>query len=165
MTVMLAVVFVNGNNPDSWLLCARYTARLAFVLFLFSFLAPRWTSGFSDQDSRDAFLAFAAAHLGHFAALMTYLNVSGIPMNTGQKTVGALAYLMLAGLSVWLLSGKRFYRFHSPMVHYILLVMALTYASRLPHEEARLVGLIGVAMSLIALVLRHIPSPKTTSVQ
>ena len=163
VTVMLAVLFMTGHSSDSWLLCARYTARLSFVLFLISFLAPRWIPGFSDQDSRDAFLAFAAAHFGHLAALMTYLNVSGLPMNTGQKTIGALAYFVLAGLTVWLVSGKRFIRFHSPMVHYILLVMALTYGSRLAHEEARLVGLTGVAACLIALALRHVPASKPVS--
>ena len=163
ITVMVAVLSVAGSGSEGWLLSARYTARLSFVMFLISFLAPRWLSGFSAQDARDAFLAFAAAHFGHFAALMTYLNVSAIPMNTGQQTVGALAYVLLGSTAVWLLSGRHFHRFHAPVAHYILLVMALTYGSRLPNEDARVVGVVGVASCLVAVALRHIPTRNAAS--
>ena len=161
LTVLLATLLIWGHNEDGWLLCARYTARFSFVCFLLSFLAPKWAPNFSQQDARDAFLAFAAAHIIHFGALMTYLQISDTAMNPGQLTFGSAAYLILVGLTVGLLTGKNFTRFHAPMVHYILFVFALTYSTRLPDEESRIVGILGVGTALLALALRHIPQRKT----
>ena len=158
--ILIATLLVSGHDVDGWLLCARYTARFSFLCFLLSFLASRWIPKFTQQDTRDAFLAFAAAHIIHFGALMTYLQVSNTAMNTGQLTFGFVAYMILVGLSIWLLTGKNFPRFHAPMVHYILFVFALTYSTRLPDEETRIVGILGVGTSLLALALRHIPQRK-----
>ena len=157
LTVVLTTLAFQGFDAGGWLLCARYTARFSFFCFLLAFLTPKWIPNVGDQESRDLFLAFAAAHFVHFGALMKYLSESAIEMNTGQETVGALAYLILVSLVIWLVRGRRFHRFHGPLVHYILLVFALTYGSRLPNEESRIVGIVGVGTAILALALRHLP--------
>ena len=160
VVVLLATLLIWGHTVDGWLLSARYTARFSFLCFLLSFLAPRLFPGSVDQDLRDAFLGFAAAHMVHFGALMTYLSVSDTAMNPGQLIFGGMAYLILVGLAIWLLTGKFFPRFHAPMVHYVLFVFALTYSTRLPDEETRMVGIVGVGVSLLALALRHLPTKR-----
>ena len=160
LAVVLVTILLSGHNADGWLLCARYTARLSFLCFLFAFLAPRFVLKFTDEDARDAFLAFSAAHMVHFGALLTYLQVSGTSMNLGQLTVGALAYLILVGSAIWLVAGRGFPRFHVPMLHYILFVFALTYSTRLPDDETRIVGVVGVGTSFMARALRHLRRPR-----
>ncbi len=144
LTVLLATLLKWGHNVDGWLLCARYTARFSFLCFLIAFLAPRWVPNFTHENSRDAFLAFSAAHIVHFGALMTYLQMSGTAMSVGQLTIGGMAYLILVALTIWLLTGRDFPRFHAPMAHCILFVFALTYSTRLSDEESRIVGIVGI---------------------
>jgi len=163
LMIVMAPLMNFGFNADAWLLSARYTARFAFLWFLVPFLAPRWWSSFNAEDTRDTFLAFAAAHIIHFGALMRYTVVSESSLSTQAVVIGGTAYVLMVGVLVRLLSGKDFPRYASLILHYILIVFLLTYATRISSELTRPVGFVGVGTSVLALIARHIPRNETST--
>jgi len=154
VTALMPVLWM-GTGPDAWLLSARYTARLAFCLFLIAFLAPVWFPGFGEAGKRDAYLAFASAHGIHLGALITYRALIGDAPDAVTVAAGGLAYGLGAVLAVAYILGQTWRRFETATLHYVLLIFALTYASRIPVEETRMLGVAGVIVSGVALLLRH----------
>lgn len=157
LLIVISPLAMFGNTPESWLLSARYTARLAFVLFLVPFVIPKWRVNFGDAATADSLLAFATTHTVHLGALITYLAVSSTPLSPVALGVGGMAYALMFGLVVILIRGGIASEYRVIALHYILLVFALTYAGRLSSDDTQLVGVAGVGFAVLALVLRHLP--------
>jgi len=155
LAVMVAPLVLYGADPETWRYSARYTARFSFGLLLIVLVAPARMPRFDTTATRDAFLAFAAAHVVHLGALAAYRILTNQPPDAAALAVGGLAYGFLAYVAIALLLGRPPGLTLSISVHYLVIVAIVTYATRLPKDETRLIGIFGLAACVTALALRH----------
>jgi len=157
LAVMVAPLLVYGADPETWRYSARYTARFSFGLLLIVLVAPARVQRFGDAATRDTFFAFAAAHIVHLGALATYRILTSQVPDAAALAVGGLAYGFLAYVAIALLFGRPPGRALNIAAYYLIIVAAITYATRIPVDESRLVGVVGLTACAAALVLRHLP--------
>jgi hypothetical protein len=157
LAVMIAPLLLFGTDQDTWRYSARYTARFSFGLLLIVLVSPARQQRFDAAPTRDAFLAFAAAHIVHLGALATYRYFSNQPPDALAIAVGGTAYGLLAAFALGMLFGRPPGRALPYLLHYLVIVAAITYAMRLPEPETRLIGIVGLAACATALALRHLP--------
>ena len=159
-----------GSTPqDQAQLAARYTARVAFPLFLLTYLAsslvtlwPRaWTQALV-RTRRQWGLSFALAHIIHLGALVTFYRISGREVSGETLAGGGLAYVMIvvmaATSNAWSVRalGRWWKRLHSLGIHWLWFIFTFTYFGRLLDPESFERGIVQFILCLAALAVRLI---------
>ena len=147
--VALAAVAIghtlNENTADGWQLATRYTARIAFPVFLAAFVAgpwqrlrpgpvPRWLL----RHRRAIGLAFATIFLAHTVSLISFSVLKGTVPSPVTLVVGGGALVATAVMAatsndaaVRALGGARWRRLHGFGMWWLWLVFTFTYGGRL----------------------------------
>jgi len=146
----------SGWDTQGWLLAARYTARLSFLVILVAFVAVPWTRSSDPGPERSAILAFGAAHGIHLGALITYRAIAGTMPSASGLVIGGAGYALLAVMVVFIVRGKTSRAFQAGALHYLLVVFLLTYATKISTVDQHWAGLIGASICGAALMLRHL---------
>jgi sulfoxide reductase heme-binding subunit YedZ len=154
-----------GDRATGWQLAARYTARVAFPLFLAIFVAgpwrrlapgpvPRWLVA----RRRGLGLAFVGMFTVHLAALASYALVRGQAPGVATLVVGGGAFAALSALAltsrdaaVRRLGARRWRRLHAFGLYYLWAIFTLTYAGRLARAPGFYVGFALVCVAALAL--------------
>lgn len=152
-------------DATPWQLAARYTARLAFLLFLPVYVASSWhrlapsaATRWLMRRRRSLGLAFATAHVVHLGALTMFQVTSrGMP-DLVTMGVGGGAFVVLFAMvatsndaAVRRLGGRRWQRLHRFGMHYLWFVFAFSYAGRVAAGMWSFVPLVGLAVAALAL--------------
>ncbi len=163
---MIAIGLATGAAPDErWRLAARYTARLAFLVFMPVYVASAWNRLAPSAASRWAMvhrrslgLAFATAHTIHLGALTTYNVVAGTVPNGSTLVVGGGAFVTLYAMvltsnddAVRWLGARRWQRLHRFGMHYLWFVFAFSYAGRVVGGKLAFVPLLALALAGLGL--------------
>jgi methionine sulfoxide reductase heme-binding subunit len=161
----IALGLALGAAPDErWRLAARYTARLAFSIFVPVYVASSWhrlapsaASRFVVQRRRSLGLAFATAHTIHLGALTTFAILAHQPPRFSAIAVGGGAYLAMFAMAATSNDaavrrlGRWWSRLHRVGVHWLWFVFAFTYASRIAAGNRAFVPFEAVALAALAL--------------
>lgn len=166
--LLVAAGLTAGSDPtEGWRLAARWTARLAFLVFVPVYVASAWqrlapgpTPAFLLRNRRALGLGFASAHFTHLAALTLFFVVSGerpepVVLAVGGGTFVALALLTATSndAAVRRLGFARWKRLHRVGVHALWFVFAFTYFGRLGRDPLFFAPLFGLAMGALGLRL------------
>jgi methionine sulfoxide reductase heme-binding subunit len=157
-----------GSTPvESWLLAARWTARVGFPIFILAYaassLAKLWPSNLTRglwQGRRWWGLGFAASHTVHLYALVTYLDLSGEGRPLGVLIGGGGAYVMLylmaatSNDAAMRTLGKNWKRLHTLGIHWLWFVFAFSYFGRVAEGREMPYAAITFAIAWVALGLR-----------
>jgi methionine sulfoxide reductase heme-binding subunit len=156
-----------SDQTESWLLAARWTARVGFPIFILAYaassLAKLWPGELTRslwRDRRWWGLGFAASHTVHLYALVTYLNLSGESRPLGVLIGGGGAYVMLYVMTLtsngaaMRALGKNWKRLHTLGIHWLWFVFAFSYFGRIAEGREMPYAGIAFAISLAALGLR-----------
>lgn len=157
-----------GHTPsEQALLAARWTARVALPVFLLAYLASSllriWPSELTKslvRRRRQWGLGFALAHTIHLIALAINVLVFGPSREPETLLGGGLAYVFILVMALtsnnWSMKklGKNWKRLHVAGIHYIWLIFAISYASRLGDPEKFLTGAVFTPVMLGALGVR-----------
>jgi methionine sulfoxide reductase heme-binding subunit len=145
LVAVVAGLALGEDAAGGWQLAARYTARLAFPIFLAAFVAgpwqrlrpgpvPRWLL----RHRRAIGLAFATVFAAHSASLITFNVVKGTVPSAVTLVVGGGALVALAVMaatsndaSVRKLGAARWRRLHGFGMWWLWLVFTFTYGGRL----------------------------------
>ena len=158
-----------SNAQDQAQLAARYTARVAFPLFLLTYLASSlftlWPSALPQalvRTRRQWGLSFALAHFIHLGALISFYKISGWEVSSETLAGGGLAYVMLALMAAtsnnWSVRrlGRWWKRLHSFGIHWLWFIFTFTYFGRLTDPESFERGIVQFMLCLAALAVRLI---------
>lgn len=133
------------DTAGGWQLAARYTARIAFPVFLAAFVAgpwqrlrpgpvPRWLL----RHRRAIGLAFATIFLAHTVSLISFSVLKGTVPSPVTLVVGGGALVVTAVMAatsndaaVRALGGARWRRLHGFGMWWLWLVFTFTYGGRL----------------------------------
>ena len=162
------VGIVWGSTPqDQAQLAARYTARVAFPLFLLTYLAsslftlsPNARSEALVRTRRQWGLSFALAHIIHLGALISFYRISGWEVSGVTLSGGGLAYVMLALMAAtsndWSMRrlGRWWKRLHSFGIHWLWFIFTFTYFGRLLDPASFERGIVQFILCLSALGVR-----------
>jgi methionine sulfoxide reductase heme-binding subunit len=164
--VMIAALLGQGAI-DVAQLAARYTARVAFPLFLIPYCAssllrlwPRDLTKALVRYRRQWGLGFAFTHSVHLGALTGFYVLKGITPSTQTLLGGGLAYGFIYVMALTSNDasmnalGKWWKRIHVAGMHWIWFVFALTYFGRLFDAERWVQGAVFFPLCLVALGLR-----------
>ena len=157
-----------GHTPaEQALLAARWTARVALPVFLIAYLASSllriWPSELTKslvRRRRQWGLGFALAHTIHLIALAINVLVFGPSREPETLVGGGLAYVFILFMALtsnnWSMKklGKNWKWLHIAGIHYIWLIFAISYASRLGNPEKFLTGAVFTPVMLGALGIR-----------
>ena len=172
-SVILSVICVSYSfapivdHEDPWLLWARYTARLSFLMFLVSYIAGPLSavstqrfSMFLRHNRRNLGLSFAFLHTVHLAALVIYLVKIGERPHASTVILGGGAYvaMLLMALTsndnmVRKLGAKAWSRLHRFGAHYIALIFAVTYATGVVSNDGALINVTRLFLVLLLCVV------------
>ncbi|MFM7028719.1 MAG: hypothetical protein ACKOXK_08615 [Chakrabartia sp.] len=168
-----AIGFGLGTDlVEEWQLAARYTARIAFLLFLWVYcLGPAYQLTHAEilrnplRNRRAWGLGFAAAHGVHLAALVTFLVLSGRHAALTTLLFGGFGYVVLLALVLTSNDaavqhlGPQWKRLHRFGIHYVWLIFMLTYLGRITSPAPALssylmlmIGLAGAGLRLAAFL-------------
>lgn len=151
VVALVAVVVGLGRGEDAaggWQLAARYTARLAFPVFLAAFVASPWhrlrpgpASRWLLRHRRAVGLAFATIFAAHTVSLVTFNVLKGtVPPPTVLVVGGGalVAVALMAATSndaaVRRLGASNWGRLHRFAMWWLWFVFTFTYAGRLGRE-------------------------------
>ena len=163
-----------GSTPqDQAQLAARYTARVAFPLFLLTYLASSlatlwpgtWTQALL-RTRRQWGLSFALVHIIHLGALITFYRISGWEVSSLTLAGGGLAYVMLLLMAATSNSssvralGQLWKRLHSFGIHWLWFIFTFTYFGRLLDPESFERGIVQFILCLAALGVRLVARRK-----
>lgn len=157
----------SADHEDPWLLWARYTARLSFLMFLVSYIAGPLSVVsaqrfpiFLRHNRRNLGLSFAFLHIVHLAALVIYLVKIGERPHNSTLILGGGAYfaMLLMALTsndnmVRKLGAKAWSRLHRFGAHYIALIFAVTYATGVVSSDGALINVIRLVLVLLLYVV------------
>ena len=133
--IFLAAYFLYPAIEDTFRYAARYSGRLSFLVFIYSFylFASTQPKPLAEHlELRNFISLFAILHLIHFGFLAMSVYLNKIPLETVKVIGGALAYLMIVIAPFKLHQLK--YRFQLIYFYYVSLVMALTFVARIKGE-------------------------------
>ena len=164
-------------STETWLLWARYTARLSFFLFLAAYLAgplydlaPAPITLWLRQHRRNAGISFGLAHTIHLGALIAFLIISGEPVDAATVIVGGGAYLAMFAMlatsndaAIRRMGQTNWRRLHKFGAHYLAFVFVFTYTSSLAGADPKPLILIGLIWAAILLRFGQMMSNKARS--
>jgi methionine sulfoxide reductase heme-binding subunit len=167
LLALWAGLAAGSDQIESWLLAARWTARVGFPIFIVAYaassLAKLWPSDLTRrlwQGRRWWGLGFAASHTVHLYALVTYLNLSGESRPLGVLIGGGGAYVMLflmaltSNEAAMRALGRNWKRLHTLGIHWLWFVFAFSYFGRIAEGRELPYAAITFAVALLALGLR-----------
>lgn len=157
--------YTTAIEPDErWLLAARYTARLAFPLFLLVFIASSWNRLAPSRISRAVVrrrralgLAFATAHTIHLGTLVANNAVAGQIPDAVALIGGGGAYLMMFAMVVTSTDaavrrlGRNWLRLHKLGVYWIWFIFSFSYLGRVLGGKREFAPLLAAALAALAL--------------
>ena len=152
---LAAIVAGLAMAPDAvegWRLAARWTARVSLCFFLAAYLAGTVARLVPGTSPRGLGFGFATAHLLHLGALVAHSAASGLAPAAATLLVGGAGYLVVALMAAT--SPPAWPRLHAYGLHYVWIVFALTYGSRLGAPETVETGLAGLVLLLAAFAAR-----------
>lgn len=140
----VAIGLARGEDPtEGWRLAARYTARVAFLLFLPVYGASAWhrlarsaASRFAVEQRRALGLGFATAHTVHLGALVAFNVLAGERPDLPTVVVGGGAYLAMFAMAATSTDaavrrlGRRWRTLHRIGAHWLWFVFAFSYTGR-----------------------------------
>lgn len=162
IAVALASWWGHGEGLQGLVMAARYTARLAFALFLVVFLARPLAGLIAApwllRERRGLGLAFAGAHFTHLAALTATLVALGEPPALLTAVFGGFGYLVLLAMVVTSTDaarramGRGWSALHRFGVYYLWFIFAVTYLRRVMGrpDMAEYWVLLGIALAALA---------------
>ena len=164
-------------STDTWLLWARYTARLSFFFFLAVYLAgplydlaPAPITLWLRQHRRNAGISFGLAHTIHLGALIAFLIISGEPVDAATVIVGGGAYLAMFAMlatsndaAIRRMGQTNWRRLHKFGAHYLAFVFVFTYTSSLAGADPKPLILNGLIWAAILLRVGQMMSSKARS--
>jgi hypothetical protein len=169
LAVTLAAYAGHGGDTHGWVMAARYTARLAFVLFMIVFLlapAMRVTGAAllrpAMRERRGLGLAFAAAHFTHLAALIMALVALGEAPALLTVIFGGFGYVLLAAMALTSndaalrrIGPQTWRRLHTFGLYYLWFIFTYTYLGRVQRspEMVEYWLLLGLAVLVLAFRL------------
>lgn len=156
-----------SDETESWLLAARWTARVGFPVFILAYTASSlgrlWPSALTRslwRNRRWWGLGFAASHTVHLYALVTYLEISGESRPLGVLIGGGGGYAMMYLMALtsndaaMRALGKNWKRLHTLGIHWLWFVFAFSYFGRVMEGRELPYAAITFAVALAALGLR-----------
>jgi methionine sulfoxide reductase heme-binding subunit len=156
-----------SDQVESWLLAARWTARVGFPIFIVTYAASSLAKLWPGELTRGLWrnrrwwgLGFAASHTVHLYALVTYNRMAG--HDTSLQTLigggGAYAILYLMALTsneaAMRALGRNWKRLHTLGIHWLWFIFAFSYFGRVAEGEQMPYAGIVLAVALAALGLR-----------
>lgn len=164
----LALGLMVGSDPtQSWLLAARWTARVGFPVFLLAYSASSllrlWPGDLTKalvRDRRWWGLGFAASHTVHLVALVTYLELSGEGRPISVLIGGGGAYVMMylmaftSNDAAMRALGRNWKRLHTVGIHWLWFVFAFSYLGRVMAGREMPYAAITLSLALTALGMR-----------
>jgi DMSO/TMAO reductase YedYZ heme-binding membrane subunit len=156
----IALGQLGGSAADErWQLAARYTARLAFLLFLPVYVASSWNRLWPSDASRFAMrrrralgLSFATAHTIHLIALTTHSIVASDVPDPATLVGGGGAFVAMFAMAVTSSDaavrrlGRNWLRLHRVGVHWLWYVFAFSYAGRVADGRLFFAPLLALAL-------------------
>lgn len=141
----VAIGLARGGDPaEAARLAARYSARVAFLLFLPVYAASAWhrlarsaASRFVVEQRRALGLAFATAHTVHLGALVAFQVLAGERPDLPTVVAGGGAYLAMFAMAATSHDaavrrlGRRWRTLHRIGLHWLWFVFAFSYTGRL----------------------------------
>lgn len=160
--------FTAGSTAqERWQLAACYTARVGFPILILAYVARplhQVSQGrfgrFLLARRRAIGLGFALSHSVHLVALITALRLSGETPPPATLLGGGLGYVVLYAMALTSFEGARKHLgrswtyLHRFGIHYLWLIFAISYASRIADSEKMAVGITFGAVALAAACLR-----------
>lgn len=169
LAIWLAFETGDSVNRD-WQLAASWTARVGFPIFLIAYSASSLYRVFPSGLTRSILrnrrywgLGFAITHSVHLAALITYIQVSGIAVERATIIGGGLAYVMLYAMALtsndWAMErlDRNWKRLHRVGIHTLWAVFVFTYLGRALSPDHQIEGRIALVLAFTALALRLMP--------
>ena len=164
-TALVAAGNLAGTAPDEgWRLAARWTARLAFLLFLPPFVAsarhrlvPSGASRFVLRRRRSFGLAFATAHTVHLGALTTFqVTTSQVPdpvtlVVGGGAFVAMFALVATSNDAAVRRLGRSWRRLHLVGVYWLWFVFTFSYGGRVAEGQVAFVPLFATGLGALGL--------------
>ncbi len=153
-------ILLGGDRVEDAQLAARYTARVAFPIFLVVYCASSIAFLWPSEAMRNVMryrrqwgLGFALAHGVHLVALISFFVISGEAPRTVSLALGGPAYVLIALMALtsndasMRRMGIWWKRLHSLGTHWVWLVFTLSYLSRSvdPERMAQGVALFPIA--------------------
>ncbi len=133
--ILLAAWFLYPEMPDTFRYAARYSGRLSFIVFLYTFylFASSCPQPIQENLPLKNFLTlFAVLHVIHFGYLSASVYLNELPLEIHKVIGGALAYLLIV-IAPFKLAQTSF-KFQIFYFYYVSFVMAMTYVARLKGE-------------------------------
>jgi DMSO/TMAO reductase YedYZ heme-binding membrane subunit len=164
-TAAIAAGHAAGATPDeAWRFAARFTARLAFLLFLVPFTASSWhrlapsaASRFVLKRRRSFGLAFATAHTVHLGALTTFqVTTSQVPEPVtlifgGGAFVAMFALVATSNDAAVRRLGRNWRRLHLVGIYWLWFVFTFSYFGRVAEGQLFFVPLFALAVGALGL--------------
>ncbi|WP_371432553.1 hypothetical protein [Novosphingobium sp.] len=174
LVALAAGLLAGRSSTEGWQLAARWTARAGFPLLILTYSASSLARLWPGPETRALLrerrywgLGFAACHMIHLAALITFLRLSGTQRPLPTLLGGGLAYVLLIAMALTSTDaamrrlGKGWKRLHTFGIHWLWFIFAFSYVGRIARPETRMIGLIGGGIAIAALGLRIAARLKT----
>ncbi len=142
-------ILMGADAEEQAQLAARYTARVAFPVFLIVYTASSIATLWPNETIRGVMrtrrqwgLGFALAHGVHLVALVTYFRISGASPPVLSLAFGGAAYVLIAAMAItsndasMQRMGIWWKRLHRMGIHWIWLVFTLSYLKRSVDPQA-----------------------------
>jgi DMSO/TMAO reductase YedYZ heme-binding membrane subunit len=170
LAAVLLALAMHGAGAEGLLYATRWTARLSVLFFatvfaaggIYRLLGPAARPLLTSR--RGLGLGFAAAHLVHLGALISWFVVSGELPLTIVLLGGGFAYVLIVAMALTSTNaaqrrlGRWWKRLHLFGVWYVWLIFFQSYLGRiLEGSERTAQGVYGVTLLLLALGLRLAP--------
>lgn len=164
----VAAGFYFGNDAvEEAQLAARYTARVAFPVFLIVYTASSIAYLWQNETIRSVMrvrrqwgLGFALAHGIHLIALITYFRISGSTPAVASLALGGVAYVLIAAMAItsndasMRAMGIWWKRLHRFGMHWVWLVFTLSYLKRSVDPQAMAQGVALFPVAAAAGIIR-----------
>ena len=165
---VIALAFRTGaDQVEQWRLAARWTARVGFPIFIVAYIASSLYRLWPHPGSRALLkrrrwwgLGFAATHMIHLFALITFLRISGETRPLSVYLVAGFGYVLLYAMALTSTDaaqralGRNWKRLHTLGIHWLWFIFFVSYFGRTMEPEKMAEGYIGTAVALAALGLR-----------
>lgn len=174
LAALVAGLLAGSDQIEGWQLATRWTSRVGFPLLILAYVARPltqvWRSDFSIallQQRKYLGLGFAMSHSVHLAAIIIYLQISGLPAPVLTLYGGGIGYMWLYAMAftsnqrAMRAMGKWWKRLHRLGIHSLWFIYLVSYSGRLFEPENRLLGIATVGILLLVAGIRFAAWVKT----